>query len=140
MDPRNLGLGAEIGMGDISKYPHIFPPPGFEPIDRNGFFPTPGAGTYLLESISPIAPSYEGWVRLLALTSTDYSISYFTISNGGAPLKDYTLIQTMVGAPETPKPVFIRLKPNYTLEVRAVCTGVVGLRWSIFGWYYEVAR
>jgi len=129
--------------GGLSKYPHIIPPLGFSPIDRNGFLALPGAaGTDLvLETIPAISPGYGGWIRLIGLTSTDFPNSFFTIRMGGAPLRDYTRVGTNIGSTDTPRECFIELKPNYDLQLLVSYTAAaVGVRWTLFGWSYQVGR
>jgi len=121
----------------LEKYPHLFPPPGFIQVDRNGLLaPTDGSGIpQVLETIL-LTSGYSGWLRTVGLESGDWATSYMTLSVGGSPLRDYTKIMVPLGSPTTPKAVFIELVPNQPLTLTVTSTALVPVRWSLWGWYY----
>lgn len=125
------------GEGVLGKYPWLFPPPGFITVDRNNqLSPVVPVGVEQLCETIQITSLYEGWLTMLGVAASDWSALTFTIYQGGAPLRDYMARSQPIGAPETPKPVFIPLLPNYPLELRCTSSGATSFRWSLFGWYY----
>ena len=135
----DLGLAS-----DLKKYPHIFPPPGFVPIDRNGArTETLAAGlSDTLETISEVGSGMEGWLRLMALVSADFAVTFFTILENDQPMKNYTHLEATIGDTSTPRECFIKLKPNYTYKLLVTGQGGgavnVTVRWTLFGWYYPL--
>ena len=138
----NLGIDLYAG-GDIARYPHLFPPPGFTPFVRTGGpITVPAvAGTTVLDSIQ-ITSNMEGWVRQIGLEAGDFSIISFRIQNDGAPLRDYTNISVPLGNVATPINVFIPISVNVPLQLLVISTGVapVPVRYVMTGWYYEAKR
>jgi hypothetical protein len=125
-------------MGDISQYPHLYPPPGFITVDRNSSLSLPAPlGVTTLETIQ-LTQGYEGWIVATGIQSSDFGQMFFTINQGLAPLRDYARITVPLGQPEAPAPLFIRIVPNVPITLTATRTvaGVVALRWRLFGWYY----
>ena len=128
------------GSGDLGKYPHLFPPPGFIQFDRNGLLTIPAvAGITTLETIQ-LTSGYEGWVRAIGLECGDWAIGNYAINIGNAPIRDYTRIEVPLGSPTTPKEVFIALQVNVPLTLTFNSTGAapVPVRWSLWGWYYAI--
>jgi len=133
-----------VGDGQMGKYPHLFPPPGFTPIDRNGIFSFNGnpGDSQVLETIKEIGQGNEGWLRLLGLESADFFTTFFTILRNGQPMKDYTRLLAPIGSTSTPREAFIYLPGNYTYSLQVTCYNAaavnVSLRWTLFGWYYPL--
>lgn len=130
-----------VGAGELAKYPHLFPPPGFNPVDRNGSlspFTNLTTAPQTLETIL-LNQLQEGWIRTIGLLCSDFTQAYFQVQVGGAPLRDYTHVIVPLGQPETPKETFIYIPPNTPLTLIAVGNGSgagVTLRWNLFGWFY----
>jgi len=120
--------------GSFEKYPHLFPPPGFIQVDRNGLLVSGGANG-VLETIL-LTSGYHGWIRTIALESSDFTLSAFQILSGNSPMRDYTNITVNLGSTATPKPVFIELFPNVPLTLQYTSIGLASLRWNLWGWYY----
>lgn len=132
-----------IQAGNIQDYPHLFPPPGFVAIDRNRIRTITGPGEFTLETISEVAQGMEGWIRWIGLESGDFTATFFRMLQNGQPMKDYTQIEAPIGSTATPRVCFIKLPGNYTYTLQCVATAAavnVSLRWSLFGWYYPIAR
>lgn len=130
--------GAAGGNG-LAAYPHLFPPPGFIPVDRNKSFSlVSGGGETELERIQ-LTDGYEGWIRLVGLQASSFTNFFFTIKNQGQPIRDYTRITVPLGQADSPQPIFLELKANIPLTLHATNTsgGVIALRWRLFGWYYK---
>jgi len=129
----------------MAKYPWVYPPPGFYPIDRNGI-KTVGsgvAGSDILETISEVGQGSEGYIRLLALESGDFSTTFFTLIENDQPMKNYVRLEAPIGATSTPRACLIKLLGNNTYKLKATYTAGaqnVALRWTIFGWYYPIKR
>ncbi|MDE1822336.1 MAG: hypothetical protein KGI98_15975 [Euryarchaeota archaeon] len=141
---RYPGLAALPSLsGELSKYPHLFPPPGFNPVDRNGSL-SPYANLttapVTLETIS-LGPGQEGWIRTIGLLCSDFTKVFLQVKVGNVVLRDYAHIVVPLGQPETPKETFIRIPVNVPLTLVAVGDGSgagVTIRWNLFGWYYDV--
>jgi len=134
---RNWELGA---VGEDGRLPTwVVPPEGFATIDKNGFKVISLVGQELLAEVEPLACGYDGWITLLGLNCTKFSLTSFQIYQGGAPLRDYTYLNTNIGAPETPRQVYIRLLPNQDVKLFALSTALgAGVRWSMFGWKFPI--
>lgn len=131
-----------MGAGSMKDYPHLFPPPGFIPVDRNKSFAlVSGGGETLLESIQ-LTDGYEGWIRLVGLQASTFTGFFFTMKDGGQPLRDYTRITVPLGQADSPQPIFIPLKANIAFSLHGANTSGanVALRWRLFGWYYKAGR
>lgn len=133
---------APMNKETMNQYPHLFPPPGFTPIDRNGIRTYNGLAPETLETIKEIGNGSEGWLRLLGLESADFSTTFFTILKNGQPMKDYTRLEAPIGSTSTPRSAFIYLPGNYTYSLQVSGQGGgavnVSLRWTLFGWYYPI--
>lgn len=127
---------ALLDPNSIANYPHVIPPPGFLPIDRNGLLNCPANKTSILETIN--LGNMEGWLVQMGLECADFTKGFMQILRGGAPIRDYTLINTNLGTPETPKQTYIQIVPNQTLALTFTNTSAaqISCRWNLFGWYY----
>jgi len=129
---------AKLALGE---YPYLFPPPGFQQIERIGNYISTGPGTVILVDDIIISSSYEGWIRTLGLDAQDFTMQSFQMLSNNAPLRDYTYINTPVGAVDNPKQVFIYVPPNTRLSLRGTAAAAaMGFRWSIWGWFYQIGR
>ncbi len=123
---------------DLLSYSHEWPPPHFMPVDRNGEVnlvvgPTPN----ILETIDIGPAPYTGWIREMGIACSNWANATYTILQGGAPLRDYTLKNSPAGSVETPRRTYIKLLPNLPLQLTAVATGPARLRWVLLGWYFN---
>jgi len=147
--PGNMDLWSErwvpdnVGGGIMSleKYPWLFPPPGFQPLNRAGLKTITGvAGDVVgLETIK-LAIGYTGWVTRMGLESGDWNSVGFQFTVGGQPLRDFTLIQVPIGSPSTPENVYINIPPNVTVNLQVLLLGPVAptpVRWYLGGWFYQ---
>jgi len=128
----------------MAKYPWVYPPPGFTPIDRNGIRTVSGVNNKLtLETISEIGQGSEGWLRLMALESGDFDTTFFTILENDQPMKNYVNLNAPIGSTATPRATLIKLLGNNTYKLvitSTIAAANVSLRWALFGWYYPLKR
>jgi hypothetical protein len=136
-------MGARGGGAlDLS---HIIPPDGFQQIDRNGFYATTAGDvantSALLETIQ-LPPSMEGWIRTIGLECTDFSQLQLQLNQANWPMRDYNNIQVPLGSTSVPKATFIKIPPNQPITLQAVniLSESVGIRWSLWGWFYIPAK
>lgn len=134
------GQIAALDPNSIANYPHVIPPPGFLPIDRNGLESCPAGQITVLETIN--LGNMAGWLVQMGLECADFSKGFMQILRGGQPIRDYTLIQTNLGTPEAPKQTFIEIVPNQPLSLvfKNTSAGAISCRWNLFGWYYPSQR
>lgn len=120
----------------LAQYPHLFPPPGFINIDRNGLLaPVPIGGEQILETIQ-VTQGYTAWIRAIGLECTDWASGHYIIRVNSFPLRDYTNIVVPLGSPTTPKETFIKIGANDTLTLGFTASGPLSARWSLWGWQY----
>lgn|ERR1035437_6574491 len=132
----------------LAKYPHLYPPQGFCPLDRNGFISlqnlTAAPASTVLETIKEVGPGMEGWIRLLGLESGNFQNSWLSIYEDGQPMKNYVVLQAPIGSTSTPRAAFVKLVGGKTYELRASIKAnqvpFIAFRWTLFGWYYPIPR
>ncbi len=121
---------------------HIVPPPGFDYIDRNAARAlASGGGQTQLERIN-LSGGRDAWIVACGLQASSFVGFFYTFKMNGQPLRDYVQIEVPLGQADNPKPVFLKIKANYTLTLHGTNTsgGNVALRWRLFGWYYPTAK
>lgn len=128
-----------MGELELSRYPHLFPPPGFSQFHRNGLLTIPAvAATTQLASVL-ISSNQEGWLRKIGLEAGDWDIISMSILIGTQPIRDYVKITVPLGSPTTPVDVFVNIPVNIPLILTATSTGAapIPVRWTLWGWFYS---
>jgi hypothetical protein len=143
MDP----MTPPLVMGSLNDFPWLYPPKGFYPLDRNGIASiqnvTLAPVTTVLETIDEIGSGAEGWIRLLALESSDFNNSYFSLYEDSQPMKNYVVLNAPIGSTSTPRQAFIPLKGGRKYTLRATLAAsqpFLAFRWTLFGWYYQIPQ
>lgn len=134
---------------DLENYPHLFPPPGFIPVNRVGSIVVPPNQTEffgVLENDTNgddrilIPTINEGWLYLAGIVLSRYDNCSWSITASGVALRDYTRRNGPLQAPETPGKVLLRLPASQPLDIgvlNADPVNAVSCRWRLFGWYYK---
>ena len=128
-----------MDLNQLDKFPHLFPPPGAKHFVRTGLLTIPAvAGTTVIETIQ-LTASMEGWVRQIGLEAGDFSVINFQITQGTAPLDDFTRIKVPLGNVSTPMSVFIPIPVNVPLNLNVLSDGTSAqpVRWLLSGWMYS---
>lgn len=125
---------------NLADYPHVFPPPGFIRVDRNGSAAV-AAGVTVRPAGSEIdiRNGFEGWIVLAGVELSSYAAgTFFRLLEGETPIRDYEAVTVPLGAPNTPAPLHIKLRPEvpFRLSVTNAGAGVLAARWRFYGWYY----
>lgn len=125
---------------DLRDYPHIWPPPGFEPFDINGskqVLATAAADAFTAYTIPLLQ---EGWITLAGIELSSYTGAFYQLVLDGKPIRNYEKVTVPLGAPNTPAVLYIKLKPNqaFTLHIDNTGAGAINTvaRWRFYGWYY----
>lgn len=134
---------------DLANYPHIFPPPGFIPVNRVGSFIVPPSSTVNVLLNSPqgdlrifIPNNFDGYLSKAGIVLDDYSQAVFSLTQDGSAIRDYTRLTGPLQAPETPADVLLKLQPSQPLDIQVVNNDPVApraVRWRLFGWYYKLS-
>lgn len=140
---------SSLGLAD---YPHIFMPRNATTFSRIGpplGLQVPVNSTFTLavdlsnQILIPI--NQEGWITQLAVFLGTYGNGQtWSLTQSGAPMRDYTSIPFPLGALETPAKRHIRLPAGQTVAITftnpAAAPGPLSIGYSLYGWYYPARR
>lgn len=135
---------ATITGTGLEDYPHIYPPPGFIPINRAGALPVPAntplnAPLVIAAATIALPLQQKGYIRRLGITITSTAFQAWSILQDGAAIRDFTNINSSYASPSTPDEVFIELRPGQTITLTASNTDPANahnISWLLSGWYY----
>lgn len=137
----NLFPTPGMGYGNL-RPPWIEPPPGFVHVDRNAVTTvTIGSGKTLLQRIQ-LTESYEGYIVKAGIFASSYQDFFFSIEQGGIPLRDYSRVQVPLGQSDQMDPLGpLKIVANEPWELYANAgagaANIIGIRYRIYGWYYQ---
>lgn len=124
----------------LENYPHLFPPPGFIPFRRSeSITVASGASLSLIANSLVLIPTQmDGWISTLGVDFSDTAAGSWSLLVNGTGIRDYTGLNSFVGSPQTPTPVYIRLAPSQAVQLAFTNTGTgaMAASYDIFGWYY----
>jgi len=124
-------------LGLLAGYPHLYPPPVFDPFNRGKQNLVLGIGETLLESISPKAQGYKGWLHFMSLEATDFTKCAFTLRLNGSPIEEYTGINFQMGSLLIPRTVLVEMRMGHDLTLTVKATAAVTISYSMMGWMFQ---
>lgn len=117
-------------------HPHIAPPPGSNFFDLHGTLQPVGVGTGQVLASYRVNTAYKGWLRKLAITSEDFSLTTFGIYLSDSRAAFYETINVELGTTSEPSDVWIQLNSGVNVQLRVDVTAVAAIRWRLQGWIY----